>query len=394
MKKHLLLLIHLFFIGTAFYAQDCLPPTSLPVVAITTTSAALSWNNALINSNPKEILLVPSPTNVLPITAPPANPIIGNGTLLFTTGTTSPYILPVGTLAPGQIYFYYIRNICDTGTRSAWTTPKVFNTVVCENTDKCNYKILLSNSNAGTWNGARIVIRQNGIVVQTLGANFINATAINVPICSSVPFDVFFSVGSTNNSNLSFTLINSFQDVILTRSLATASPLSVLYNSTGNCFPVGCQKPTLMSVGTSPTSITSSIAELTWTDAITTNNWEILVTPFGAAPPVNGSPQVATSTMPTVVDNKFYYLATTNPFQATGLSASTEYQYYIRSKCSATQTSTWTILNPVKFITKPINDECNQAADLTVNSNLTCSTFATGNTLGATNALPTFSEIG
>ncbi len=380
----------------------CFKPTGFAVVnaSITTNTASFNWVNGTPTDTKWEILFVPSLTPVLPTAPVPINPTFP-GQIIHEVNAprTNPYALPVGLLNPATIYYYYIRTVCSPTDKSKWTAVKVFNTVTCPTIDKCNYQIQLLNlTDTGigpnTWNGARLQVRQNGIVVQTLGGANINGALVNIPICPGVQFDLFWSVAGTNFADLSYELINPFTDVIFENDLEDEVPLTVLYNSVGNCTPSGCQKPTAMTFN--PLVTTNTTAVLSWTDVATTNQWEIFVTPFGEDPPVNGDPIVGTGIAPVVVGDGFYYLAGTNPFTVTGLLPGKAYQYYIRSLCSVTEISNWTVLNPVKFITRPVNDECLGAITVPISPFWQCdsSTETLGNTLGATLSLPTFTGAG
>lgn len=81
-------------------------------------------------------------------------------------------------------------------------------------------------------------------------------------------------------------------------------------------------------------SITSTSAELTWTNGYNTSQWEIIAQPLGTGmPPANASG--------TIVN--------TNPYTFTGLTPSTQYEFYIRSYCDATHQSNW--VGPITFYT-------------------------------------------
>jgi gliding motility-associated-like protein len=368
----------------------CVKPSALGVNGITQTSATFNWTNGTASDISWEILLVKTdiqtPPSNLPL--PLVNPILNTGSLLIPISSpiSSPYT--VSTLTPATIYYYYIRTVCPGDDKSNWSGPIVFNTITCDPLTKCNYKFLLTNSSGNTWNGGRMLVRQNGILIQTLGANSINATAgVSVGICPDEPYDLFWSIAGTVPENIGLRIISPFTDIIYTKLPGQGVPLTVLYSNTleNNCTPPTCPKPVPLPVVA--TTIGTTAAQLTWTEQSSALQWEVFVTPFGSDPPVNGSPLIGTSSGVTF-GNGIYYLADSNPFTVTGLLPATIYQYYIRALCSATDRSTWTILNPIRFITKPINDECAGAINVPVNPTRICTNFAVGNTLGATRSLP------
>ena len=81
---------------------------------------------------------------------------------------------------------------------------------------------------------------------------------------------------------------------------------------------VTCPGPTNILVS----NVTVSTAEISWTDAGATQ-WEIEIVPVGTAPTGTG------------------VVTTSNPYVASGLNAATQYEVYIRSLCSPTDTSAW-----------------------------------------------------
>ena len=79
-------------------------------------------------------------------------------------------------------------------------------------------------------------------------------------------------------------------------------------------------------------SITTSSAEVSWTNGYNNTQWEIVVQPIGTGVP----------TTPGII-------VTTNPYTLTGLNSSTRYEVYVRAVCSASLQSTWA--GPINFIT-------------------------------------------
>ncbi|WP_298901354.1 choice-of-anchor L domain-containing protein [uncultured Psychroserpens sp.] len=86
-----------------------------------------------------------------------------------------------------------------------------------------------------------------------------------------------------------------------------------VYNSTCN-FPSGI----------TVTNITSTSADISWTAGGTETEWEVVVQPLGTGEPTGSG----TAT-------------TDNPFTATGLSAITEYEVFVRANCGADGFSIW-----------------------------------------------------
>jgi gliding motility-associated-like protein len=93
-----------------------------------------------------------------------------------------------------------------------------------------------------------------------------------------------------------------------------------------------CSDPIYPSVTAS--SITSTSAELAWTNGYNTSQWEIIAQPMGT-----GMPSASASGI----------IVNTNPYTYTGLNPSTQYEFYVRSYCSTVFQSNW--VGPINFFT-------------------------------------------
>ncbi|WP_309641694.1 GEVED domain-containing protein [Flavobacterium sp.] len=106
-----------------------------------------------------------------------------------------------------------------------------------------------------------------------------------------------------------------------------------------------CQAPHNLDTG----NITGINAELTWTPACTQIGWDVHLALAGEGPPV-GNPSNPNSN---------------NPLLVTNLTPLTNYEFYVRSICSETESSSWA--GPYTFTTLPpaiANDECDNAVAL------------------------------
>ena len=93
-----------------------------------------------------------------------------------------------------------------------------------------------------------------------------------------------------------------------------------------------CSDPIYPAVTAS--TITSTSAELSWTNGYNTSQWEIIAQPMGTGMPL--------ATASGIIVN-------TNPYTFTGLIPSTQYEFYVRSYCNATNQSNW--VGPITFFT-------------------------------------------
>ncbi|OYQ49000.1 choice-of-anchor L domain-containing protein, partial [Flavobacterium aurantiibacter] len=362
----------------------CPKPTALSVTGIGLTAATFNWTNGTPTDTAWEIYLVPSFSLTPPAQLPAVNPPTDNGQLLIPVSSGSPFTVPDGTLQQARIYYYYVRTVCPGDDKSTWAGPIVFNTITCLPEDKCTYRFVLTDAGGNGWNGARMQVRQNGIIVATIGSTITTAgpTNVNVQICNDIPFDLFWSVEGTAPAEVGVQVQSPFTDILFTKAPGQGAPSTVLYSSVGDCTPPTCPKPTPLAVDV--TTITATSAELEWTEnglpAPGATQWEVYVVPAeNAILPVNGSP--VTGVAP-------YYLTNSNPFTVEGLLPATTYVYYVRSICSSTDVSTWTILAPRTFTTKPLNDDCAGAITVPVNPTRICAQSINGSTLGATRTLP------
>ncbi len=93
-----------------------------------------------------------------------------------------------------------------------------------------------------------------------------------------------------------------------------------------NIFEVVCSEPTGLTVG----GITATTADVSWTSGGSETAWEVVVQPIGTGVPTgSGDP-------------------TTNPYAATGLTAVTDYEVYVRANCLTDGYSNW--VGPVNFL--------------------------------------------
>lgn len=358
-------------VATFTTMATCLKPTNQSVTSITLNSAVLGWTEAA-SATQWEVLLLAAPNGIVP-PAPLATPIIGPSDI-FIQNSTATTVSPA--LQPATIYYYYVRSVCQPGNdKSTWTGPFIFNTTTCNSAEKCTYKFLLTNETNNNWNLGRMQVRQNGIVVATLGTGGVNnPNGISVALCNNVPFDLFWSQAGNLPENMGVQIINPFQDIIYTKVAGEGTPLTVLFsdNSLGNCTLPTCPKPITLLATASQTSV-----QLSWTETGSATQWELYTVQAGALQPLNGTP------LNTGVSG--YDLANTSTnFTISGLIASTNYRYYVRAICSPTDIGNWNILSPKTFTTTPINDECSVAVNIPINPTPEITQTASGTTLGGT----------
>lgn len=293
----------------------CDPPTTLSANSITTTTANLSWAN-------------PSGATAWQVVVQDAGLPIPSGAGTDTTINTN---YPVSGLIAAHAYEYWVRSDCGGGLFSPWAGPFRFSTEICDAAQKCNYVFRLTDSASDGWDGALMQVRQNGIVVATLGSTFTSgAGPVNttVALCENYPLELYWHVAGSWPSEVGISVINNFGQTIFTKPAGTgsASTTTPLFASAFDCDTPACLMPTALT----DTAPTTQGATLNWTPNGGTQ-WDVYVVP--ANPP---SPPPTASTVPT------HPGVTVRPLIVTGLNPNTTYLYYVRTVCSSTQTSDWT----------------------------------------------------
>ena len=282
---------------------SCPAPTGLNVTSATPSSITLAWTEH-------------GTATEWEIEYGPSNFTHGNGTIV--SATTNPF--DVTGLVAGNTYKFYVRGICGIGDTSAYSSSTTYMVPLCNTTDQCNFVFHLTDSYGDGWNGNTINVLSNGVQVATVTFSSGSSADVTVPLCDNSALSLSWTSGSFS-SETSFTIEDPFGDVIYT--CTDGSTLSgTFYTDVVSCTPVTCPRPSdFVSTGTTSTSVT-----LSWTETGTATSWEIEYGTPGFTPGTG----VGTSVT-----------ASTNPFEVTGLTSSTAYDFYIRSVCGAGDESTW-----------------------------------------------------
>ncbi|WP_432672707.1 DUF7619 domain-containing protein [Flavobacterium sp. SM2513] len=322
-----------------FVYQSCPKPVNLSATNVTATSASLNWSEASLATQ-WEVLLLAAPIGVVP-SAPGEIPTVGASDYYYQNVLTTS-LTP--TLQAATNYYFYVRAICSADDKSAWSGPIIFNTITCDPADKCTYKFYLTSQAASNWSNGRMQVRQNGVVVATLGTGGVNnLNGIAVPICNGVPFDLYWSETGTQPQLIGIQVENSFGDTVYTKLPGEGTPLTVLYSdiTLGNCMPPTCPKPQDNGGSTR----TSTTAHLNWNEMGAATQWEVFASADGTVPDNNA---------PLNTGIPWYYLANTNAdFVIMGLLPTEYFEFYVRAICSSTDRSTWkklTTYSPDKII--------------------------------------------
>lgn len=253
----------------------------------------------------------------------------------------------VTDLTSGTAYQYWVRADCGNGQFSIWSGPYPFNTSICEVANQCNYTFSMTDSSSNGWNGATMQVRQNNIVVATIGGTFTTGGGpinVTVGLCDGIPFDLFWNNGGANPGQCRIAIRNSFNQTIYAMTTASAPLVGTsLFSQTVDCINPLCQVPTGLTVPT--VTVTSNSAIINWTSSgIPTTGWELYVVPAGDPAPS----LISTPTFFVPGPLSTFTILPTSGF----LAADFSYDVYVRSVCSVNGPSDWS-LPPVTFHTLP-----------------------------------------
>jgi gliding motility-associated-like protein len=357
----------------------CPAPTAVNFVSSTTTTATLQWT-AGASETAWEIVVQPigagQPTG--------ASTIIPAGTNPFT----------VNGLTPMTGYEYYVRAVCGASDLSTWSGPRTFFTACSiinvpfqegfnstSPTQQC-WTVVNGNNDADAWNMDYATNpfegNQSAVMYTDFNAGNNNDWLISPTLnLSATPgpkrlkfhyrvnsatepndFRVVLSTTGTATANFTETIIPlaSYNNITYVQKIVN------LVDTSGNPYtgnvniawhvPNGgldgwylyidnvivedippCPDPSNLLVS----NVTNNSAVASWTAGYNETQWEIVVQPAGTGAPTGASIIIPVGT---------------NPFTITGLSPSTNYEYYIRANCGANGTSTW--IGPRTFTTTQI----------------------------------------
>jgi len=290
---------------------ECLAPTNLTATNTTTTTAQIGWAGPATGS-----------WNYYIVEEGGAAPGAGAGINTTTNPTT------VTGLTIATNYEYYVQMVCDNGV-STWAGPFAFSTDVCVAANQCDYTFVMTSSWWVGYAGATMVISQNGTTVATIGSTFTTGQTqtVTVPLCTETPFEVYWDQGGLYYYQVGLEIINGFDQSLYELLPYEGTPGTVLFTSTADCDTPACLEPEELYAG----DYTTTTAQLGWAGPAT-GNWQYYVVPAGDPAPTAASTPTGT--------------ATTNPVNVTGLTAATNYDFYVRLVCEGTTTSEWSVAQP------------------------------------------------
>lgn len=290
------------------------PPSGISATTITTNSARLHWTeNALATS--WEIEIVPHGTTPT-----------GIGTII----STNPYLK--NGLTSNTWYDCYVRSRCG-GVNSTWSAGYTFHTSANYCAGDHYY------DDAGPADDFPVFAYENQTIYPTSSGARIKAIFNSFNLVPGSQFIIYNGPNSSypelyryNSSNpvapgtvvsthLSGTLTFNFNNY--TNAVASGWDASIICEPLPPCS----NAPSYIYIN----NILTNSAQMSWNENAAATSWEIEIVAHGTAPTGTGS------------------VVTTNPYLKTGLTSNTWYDFYVRSKCGAAN-STWT--GPIVFHTK------------------------------------------
>jgi hypothetical protein len=365
-------------------APSCLAPSMLAATTLSPTTANLAWmDNAGASSWEIEYGINGFAQ--------------GTGTSVFTA--TNPHNL--SGLTPNTSYDFYVRAICGPGDTSSWAGPATFITPClaitapwtepftgtipsCWNQGASNGESWLFGTtgghvgNAGTLGGATTSGANFAWVDDSGGHNtgttlespFVDVSGLTTPALrfyliknnegfTNVDFSVDVWDGAAWNTgfytNTGNTASGEWEEIILSLgSLTITGPVQLRFivdenNGTDYYDDAAIDDVSLIEMPSCPTpsalvvsSITSTSADLGWTENGTATSWQV---EYG----VNGFTQGTGTAI----------ITGSNPLAVSGLSTASQYDFYVRAVCGAGDTSNW--VGPNTFITlfnSPLGVNC------------------------------------
>ena len=349
----------------SFTPPSCPAPSALMATSITTTGASFGWTEA-------------GSATMWELEWDTAGFTLGTGNNVAAGTTTNPYA--VSTLTANTAYEFYVRSACGLNDSSQWVGPYVF-TTACNSvtTFSENFDGVSTPAMPSCWNNlyfststSAYVRTYNSSSNANSGSNsirFYNSNDLNPvwmlvsPALSNLSAgthqtaffakdsdanDIIIGTMSDPNDTATFTAFDtitttsSYLEYVVSFASYSGSDSYIAYRSVpGATYDYtymddiswmaipSCPKPSMLTVA----NVTDSSAYLGWTENGTSTTWDIEWDTAGFTP--SGTPTVTGST--------------TNPHFLTGLSGNTSYEFYIRSSCSATDSSIW--VGPLSFTT-------------------------------------------
>ena len=334
----------------------CPKPGNLVISNIGYNAAQVTWANGATETQ-WEVLVLPAGS---PAPTAATSGILTSGNPYQITGLTSV-----------TCYDVYVRAKCSATEFSFWSVLVNF----CTTPNYCAGDHFYDNGGAtGNYTNSQsitsIVCPDNAGDVVTVVFNSFNVTAGDNLVIrdGNLPTSPILGTytGTTLPPSFSATSASGCLTFVFT---SNATGVSAGWDATIYCTPpITCFKPTAVTIS----NITATSIDLAWTESGTATGWQVLILPAGSNVPVF-----------TATGNSFSTTTITFP----GLLPATAYTVYVRAICSSSDKSFWT--DGINFSTPPVNDNCINAFQAFVNTDLECVNTNNVDMKGATPSITT-----
>ncbi|KGO90984.1 choice-of-anchor L domain-containing protein, partial [Flavobacterium subsaxonicum] len=304
----------------------CLAPTGLTATNITNTSADLGWAGQPTGDWEYYVVeaggAAPTDADAIPTSTNPVTVAIEEATN----------------------YVFYVRMVCSDTQNSPWAGPYAFSSDSCPAEEQCDYTFIMTSSWGAGWYGAQMQISQNGINVATIGSTFTTGAtqAVTVPLCTGLPFQVQWTNGGNYSYIVGLQIVNGFDQTLFTMLPYEGTVGTAIYTGAADCLVPACLPPT----GLYTENATMTTIDLGW-DGPATADYEYYIVNVDeneAAPTDASTPTGSSATNPAV--------------GVGGLTAATNYEYYVRIVCDEDTSSSWAGPFPFHTTVCEAADQC------------------------------------
>lgn len=279
---------------------ECNEPTNLQATVISDSEVDVSWNASTSSVNGYELEVVPQGNG------------FGNGVLFSTTTAANVTTATITGLSASTSYDVYIRTNC-TGNNSAWMVPVSFTTfATCGTPSALNVSTASSSSVNVSWT-APASAPANGYAV-----------------------DIVPSGNAPETGTVSSTTVSAGVTSALLTGLSSGTGYDAYVRSVcGNRYESSWTGPYAFSICTAPTNLSAtaqsgSTALIVWhlSSSSPAGGYEVHIVPDGNA-------------ASTGVVFSGTTLSGDSTLNATGLTAGTDYDVYVRADCGSGYNSLW-----------------------------------------------------
>lgn len=247
------------------------------------------------------------------------------GSINGTTNTTE----NISALTAGTVYEIYVRADCG-GDQSNWISIEF--ATECDPANQCTYTFNMTDSWGDGWNGNTMDVIQGGVVIETLEMlNGAGPEPVVVTVCNGLPIELFWNAGGSFAGEVGVEIVDGDGVSLYNKPPGTGTQNSSLYTGTVSC-PT-CPGPNDLDAS----NIAQTTADLSWTAGGSETVWNVEW----------GTPGFVPGTAAAIGDS---IGANNMVLSVSGLTASTDYEFYVQADCGAGDESVW--VGPFMFTTE------------------------------------------